>query len=355
MMPTLATGEATGAARRFSLRLFSQELALLLGAGIALLEAIVTLQEKEADVHAARVLGSLAAALTQGQPLSAALAAQPQNFDAVFLAVVAAAERSGQLRTALQAHASYLVWLQDLRAKLLAASLYPLLLLLAGGAVLLFLLVFVVPRFAGLLEGTGAQLPLASALLIELGRWTGQHRLLTLLGGGLLMAAPAWAWQQPDWRAWLVRQLWRVPLLGEKLRLLALARIYRTASMLLDAGVPLVAALHNTLAVAEASQRSALQRALNQVSEGERLSVAMQAAGLTTPVSLRMLRVGERTGDLGAMLGRAAAFHDEELAHLSELVTRLINPLLMLLMGGVIGTVIVLMYLPIFQLVEQVQ
>jgi len=104
-----------------------------------------------------------------------------------------------------------------------------------------------------------------------------------------------------------------------------------------------------------AGLRPALEAATQAVREGVRLSDALQRDGLTTPVSLRMLRVGEHSGELGQMLSQAASFYDEELTRLSELVTRLINPVLMLIMGLVIGTVVVLMYLPIFQLVEQVQ
>ena len=103
------------------------------------------------------------------------------------------------------------------------------------------------------------------------------------------------------------------------------------------------------------SSLAPLDTAIDSVGRGERLSVALQHAGLTTPVSLRMIRVGERSGNLGPMLRKAAEFYDEELSRLTELVTRLVNPLLMLIMGVVIGGIVVLMYLPIFQLVEQVQ
>jgi general secretion pathway protein F len=320
-----------------------------------LLESITTLCEKETQPTVAAALTAVAQALREGLPLSAAVSTQPACFDALFCVVVASAERTGQLQTALSAHAKYLTWVEDLRGKLINASLYPLMLLVAGFSVLLFLLVFVVPRFSGLLEGSSAQLPQASVALIAVGTFTGQHRLLTLLLGCMVLAAPALVWQHSGLKVALQRWLWTLPLLGEKLRLLALARLYRTLSMLLQAGVPLVNALQTARGCVAADLQDALQDATTAVSQGNRLSDALERFKLTTPVSLRMVRVGERTGALSAMLAQAAGFYDEELGRLSEIVTRLVNPLLMLLMGGVIGSVIVLMYLPIFQLVEQLQ
>ena len=343
------------AARGFSLRLFSHELAVLLGAGIPLLEAVQTLGEKEHNPAVAALLTRIAQGLSGGLTLSATLQREPRNIDALFVSVVQSAERTGQLREALTAHAAYLAWAQDLRSKLLAACIYPAMLLGAGLLVLLFLLLFVIPRFAEVLESLGGQLPVASAWLMQLGRLAGEHRLLTLFVVLAIFLLPWQLWQRSEVREHAEQGLWRLPLLGDKLRLLALARCYRTLSMLLQAGVPLPAAMRTTLDGTAVVLQPALQQALAQVSGGMRLSQAMESNGLTTPVSLRMVRVGERTGQLGPMLGQAAAFYDEELGRLSELVARLVNPVLMLCMGGLIGTVVVLMYLPIFQLAEQTQ
>ncbi len=137
--------------------------------------------------------------------------------------------------------------------------------------------------------------------------------------------------------------------------MLALARLYRSLAMLLGAGVPALPALRIVQDVVAAPWRPAVAAAAEQVAQGGRFSDALEAQDLATPVARRMVRVGERSGELPAMLERAAAFHDEEAARLTELLTRAINPALMLIMGVLIGGIIVLMYLPIFQLVEQVQ
>ena len=349
----VTASRATG--KRFPLRLFSQELAVLLAAGIPLLEGLETLREKEASAQVARALDAVIAALHGGQPLSAALRAQPDCFDSLYVAVVQSSERTGQLEQALREHAAYLAWVDALRGKLLSASVYPLTLIVAGVAVIVFLLLFVVPRFAGILEGVGGELPVSSRMLVAIGHIGGGYPWTTALAALLLLASPVLVWRNAAVRAWATARLWELPLLGPKLHVLALAQFYRTASMLLGAGVPAIAALRTARDVISLRLRGALDQAIDGIDRGERLSSALQQAGLTTPVSLRMVRVGERSGRLGPMLRQAAEFHDEELSRLTELVTHLVNPLLMLVMGVIIGGIVVLMYMPIFQLVEQVQ
>jgi general secretion pathway protein F len=349
----IAAKPSRAVAGRFPRRQFAQQLAVLLRAGIPLLEALQALQSQDNPPAVDAALGGVIERVQLGESFSAALASQPQAFDALFVAVVEASERSGQVEQALFEQASYLAWVEQLRGKLVAAAIYPAMLVTAGTAVVLFLLVFVVPRFAGLLEGVGGDLPFASRALIAVGAFSGEHPVALLLIAAALVAVPVTAWRR-GLREALLARLWRLPLIGPKLHLLALAQLYRCLAMLLLAGVPIVPALVNARGVAAAHLRAALDRATEAVRLGERLSVCLQREGLATPVSLRMLRVGEHSGELGAMLAQAAGFYDEELSRLSDLVTRLVNPALMLIMGLVIGTVVVLMYLPIFQLVEQV-
>ncbi len=343
----------------FPLRQFAQQLSVLLKAGIPLLEALVTLKQKEEQGggggggSSTAALDGVIARIQLGEAFSTALRSQPQAFDALFIAVVESSERSGQMAHALAEQADYLAWAEQLRSKLVAAAIYPATLIAAGTAVVMFLLVFVVPRFAGLLEGVGGDLPWASRMLIGVGQFCGENPWVVLGLGFALLAGPVWAWQR-GLRQALLSRLWKLPLLGPKLHLLALAQFYRSLAMLLLAGVPVVPALQTARGVIAGHLQAQLDRCIAAVCTGERLSQTLEREGLSTPVSLRMLRVGERSGEMGSMLAQAAAFYDEELTRLSDLVTRLINPVLMLLMGLVIGTVVVLMYLPIFQLVEQV-
>jgi general secretion pathway protein F len=345
--------------RGFSLRLFSQELALLLDAGVPLLEALTTLREKDAQRPQSAVLERVLHKLSDGQSLSAALSAEPAAFDSLFVAVVSASERTGQLPSALRNHAAYLAWSEALRARIIAACVYPALLVLAGGAVVLFLLLYVLPRFAGVFDSLGSDLPAASRWLIDFGVWTAAHPMPL---AALLLAVPAtvaalWAWprSRAALRTYADAALLRSPGLGPRLRTVALARLYRGLGLLLSAGVTVLPALRLLHGVLPHPMSDALVSASHAVQGGRRLSEALQEQALATPVALRMLRVGESSGSVPEMLERAAAFHDEEIARLADLVTRAVNPVLMLVMGVLIGGIVVLMYMPIFSLMEQVQ
>lgn len=345
--------------RGFSLRLFSQELALLLDAGVPLLEALTTLREKDAQRPQSAVLERVLDKLSEGQSLSAALAAEPAAFDSLFVAVVSASERTGQLPSALRNHAAYLAWSEALRARIIAACVYPVLLVLAGGAVVLFLLLYVLPRFAGVFDTLGSDLPAASRWLIDFGVWTAAHPtpIAVLLLALLATVAALWSWPRSRvaLRTHADAALLRSPGLGPRLRTVALARLYRGLGLLLSAGVTVLPAMRLLHGVLPHPMSDSLASASHAVQGGRRLSEALHEQALATPVALRMLRVGESSGSVPAMLERAAAFHDEEIARLADLVTRAVNPVLMLVMGVLIGGIVVLMYMPIFSLMEQVQ
>lgn len=345
----------SGAAHRpFPLRLFSQDMATLLDAGIPLLEALRALREKESKPEVAATLDALIARVTDGQALSAGFQADPAAFGALLPAVTVASERAGKLPATLREHAEYLAWTEALRARILAAATYPALLLAVGAAVVGFLLVFVMPRFAGLLEGVQAEIPWGSRMLFAAGRTASEHPVVAL---GLALAALLGvlaAASSSRVRQQLLAMAWRTPRLGAYLRSVALARLYRTLGMLAGAGVPVYQALQVAAPTLSAAMQQALAAVTQRVAQGHRLSEALDRAGLAGPVSRRMVEVGERSGTLAAMLGRAAAFHDEEVARVADFITRVINPVLMLVMGVFIGGIVVLMYLPIFQLAEQI-
>lgn len=342
-------------AEAFPRRLFCQELAVLLDAGIPLYEALITLHEKEASVSVAQVIQTLTTALSQGKTLSQAMRMQPAAFSTLLIASIEASQRTGQTAQALRQHAAYLAWLDGLRSKLISAAIYPAILIGASTLVIAFLTVFVVPRFAEIYEDMGGDLPWMSALLLDVGRGVGAHPSVAVMGL-LGIVAGVWAmWTSPAMRAAVSAQLWRTPVIGPRLRLIELASLYRTLGLLLQAGVAVVPALEASGELVGPSLRSSLAQATLRVREGVRLSESLHQHDLSTPVSLRMVRVGEQTGELGAMLERAATFYDEELARFTEWVGKVVSPVLMLIMGVLIGGIVVLMYLPIFQVAEQIQ
>lgn len=338
----------------FPLLLFSQELLSLLQSGVSLMEAIETLAEKESRPAVRDVLQGLVASLRQGQSFSTALENAPAVFSPLYVASVRASEQTSGLAESLQRYVAYAQQLETLRERLVSAAIYPVILVAVSTLVILFLMGYVVPRFAHIYEDMGGDLPLMSRLLLQGGLlleqyWSGLLAVLAavavgLVGGGARMAGKhVMAW------------LWRIPALGERMRIYQLARLYRSLGMLLRGGVAVVPALDMVQGLLSAALQARLLDATRAIRNGQPLSQSLEQGGLTTPVSLRMLRVGERAGNMGEMMERAAAFHDEEMARWAEWLTRILGPLLMLIMGLVIGTVVVLMYMPIFQLAESVR
>lgn len=339
----------------FPRRLFCQELAVLLDAGIPLYEALITLREKESSASVAHVIETLTTALSQGKTLSQAMRMQPSAFSSLLIASIEASQRTGQSAQALRQHAAYLAWLDGLRDKLISAAIYPAILIGASTLVIAFLTVFVVPRFAEIYEDMGGDLPWMSAMLLDIGRGVGEHPWLAIGALVGVMVGVVSAWTSPVVRAAVSARLWQTPVIGPRLRLIELASLYRTLGLLLQAGVAVVPALEASGELVGPSLRPSLEMATKRVREGMRLSESLHQNDLSTPVSLRMVRVGEQTGELGSMLERAATFYDEELARFTEWVGKVVSPVLMLIMGVLIGGIVVLMYLPIFQVAEQIQ
>lgn len=350
-----AAGSAATGRGRFPLALFSQELLALLQSGLPLFEAIETLSEKESRPAVRGTLDALAAGLRQGKPLSTLLEAQPGSFPPLYVAMLRAAEKTSDLDQALERYIAYHRQIDSLRNKVVSASIYPVLLLGVGGLVVLFLLGFVVPRFAGVFEDVGGDLPLASRLLLDWGKLIHAHALPMLAGCAGVLVLIALAVRSPALRARVGRILWRVPAIGEQLKVFQLARFYRTLAMLMRGGIPVLTALQMVRELLSATLHSRLDAAMLMVREGRSLTDALSQHQLTTPVANRMLRVGEKAGNLGEMAERIAVFHEEEIGRRIDLATRLIGPALMLIIGCVIGLVVVLMYLPIFQLAETIQ
>lgn len=342
---------ASGA--RFPLLLFSQELLSLLDSGITIVEAVETLAEKESRPAVCAVLQRIVAGLREGKPLSATLEEAPQAFPPLYVATVRASERTSGLGEALGRYIAYAAQLETLRGRLVSAAIYPVLLVGVGGLVILFLMGYVVPRFSHIYEDMGGNLPFLSRLLLEWGQAVERYWPLLLgLGAALVFALAQGGARRILQRAAVL--LWRIPAVGERMRVFQLARLYRTLGMLLRGGIPIVPALEMVGGLLSAALRARLDDATRRIREGSAISQAFEADGLATAVALRMLRVGERAGNMGEMMERAAAFHDEEMARWAEWATRLFGPLLMLLMGLVIGAIVVLMYLPIFQLAESI-
>jgi len=340
---------------RFPLVLFSQELLVLLRAGLPLVESIETLAERERRSEFRALLGRVGTILREGRPLSFALEQFPQAFPPLYVATVQASERTSDLAPALARYVAYQNQVEAIRKRLTNAAIYPALLLGVGGLVSLFLLFYVVPRFSRIYEERSVDLPVFSKLLLSWGQLVEGHGMLVILGLAGFLAGIAYALRSAPVKAQIENALWKLPAIGERLKLYQLARFYRTIGMLLKGGTPLLPALQMGGELLHPLLRMRLATASRAISEGRPVSSSMEANGLTTSIALRMLAVGEQSGNMGEMMEQIATFHDEEISRWVDWFTRLFEPLLMAAIGLVIGAIVVLMYMPIFELAGSLQ
>ena len=336
--------------QRLSLSLFNQELLALLKAGLNLSEAIETLVAKEEHPATSALLATLLRSLREGRNFSDVLAGLPQHFPDVYVATVRAAERTGDLPQALARYVAYQGQFEALRKKLVAAAIYPAVLLVVGGCVTLFLLGYVVPRFAIVYESSGRQLPWLSQLLLSFGHMLYGHWLWALAALVLLLCGLVAVAARAGGRRWVLEQALRLPWLARRADQFRMARFYRAVSLLLAAGIALPRAMGMVTGLLGPADQARFARCRQAIEHGQTLSAALAAAQLASPVAASLIKVGERSGQLGDMLERTASFADEEFSRWIDTASRLLEPLLMVAIGLVIGTVVVLMYMPIFEL-----
>jgi len=339
--------------QRFPLLLFSQELLALLDAGLSLVEVLETMSEKETRPEARKIIMRLTEALYQGRALSQALGEFPETFPTLYVATVRAAERTGDLVEALRRYVEYRQRLDEVKKKIVSASIYPLVLIGVGLLVMLFLLGYVVPRFAQIYDEVGRDLPWLSQLLLYWGRLLNAYGGIVAIGVALALVVLVLGFGRAA--SWALAAAWRIPAISRRMLTYQLARFYRTVGMLLRGGTPLVPALEMVSGLLQPQVRTRLVAAIQRVREGESLSRAMEAHGLVTPVATRMLRTGEKGGNLAQMMESIAVFHDEELSRGIDRFMKLFEPILMAVIGAIIGLIVVLMYLPIFELAGSLQ
>lgn len=341
---------AVGTKQAFPTTLFAIELLALLEAGLNVVEALQTLSEKEPSGESNRLLMEILNALHQGESLSKAVARFPRAFPALFVATLRSSERTGNLVEALSRYIGYQENLDRVRRKIISALLYPAILIVVGTLVLSFLMFYVVPRFARVYDDISTELPFFSKILLTLGHWIEGNGIATAILLGLALAGITYAFSREALRARLVTRLWRIPALGERMMIYQLARFYRTVGMLLMAGIPALKAFEMVADLLPLNLRPQLARATTLLTEGRSIADALTSVGLATPVATRMMAVGERSGRMGELMDRIARFYDDQTARFVDTFTRVFEPLLMAVLGLAVGMVVVLMYMPIFEL-----
>jgi type IV pilus assembly protein PilC len=341
-------------ARRVGARpllIFNQELLALVKAGLPILTALDLLGERTQVPRLRVVLADAREAVKGGSALSDAMARHPDVFPALLSASVHAGEQSGNLVVALGRYIEYQKRMLAIRQRVRAALTYPVILTVASGAVIVFLLTFVVPAFSQIYGDMGGELPLATRMLVT---FTGRMREALPLAGGLLVALSiaGWRWRgTPGGRRVTDRWLFELPWVGDLLRGYLFSRFAHTLAMMLGGGIPMIPSLQATLGIAgNAHLAGMLQPAIPRVAAGSSLADALGQSGVVPPLVQELVAVGERSGSLGDMLGHVADLYDSEVDTRLTALTALIEPIIMIGMGLVVATVVIIMYLPIFHL-----
>lgn len=339
---------------RFNLSVFNQQLFSLLEAGQPIVDAIDILGRNDQRGQQRGVYDSLLQSLRQGKKLSDAMAGLPSVFPALYVAMVRSSETTGTVRDAVHRFSLYQRQSDAIRDKLKAAATYPAVLLGVACLVVGFLMLYVVPRFAAVFDDVSARRNAASGFVQVWGGFVNRHGLLAWsLVLGTVMALILMA-MNARLRAHAARRLLALPWIGEKVRLMQVARLYRTLGILMRSGIAIPSAMRMTIGALPAAMLAPMETAVARVSEGRALSNVMAECGLSTPVADRLLVAGESSGNLDDMLERIADFYDQEIATWIDTTGRLVEPLLMVGIGLVIGAVVLMLYMPIFELTSAI-
>jgi type IV pilus assembly protein PilC len=332
--------------------LFTRQLATLLKAGIALLQACDIIGEGFENRSMRELVLGLKQQVAAGTSLTEALRKQPRYFDDLYCNLVAAGEQAGALETLLERVALHREKSEQLRARIKKAMTYPVAVLIIAGLVTGVLLVHVVPQFQTLFAGVDGQLPGFTLQVIALSEFL-QHAWWMLavgLAAGALGLRHAYH-ASPVFRYWLDVGLLKTPLAGKMLHKSAVARFARTLSTTFAAGVPLVQALGSVAGAAGSGPfKQAIEHMRHDVSTGMQLNHSMAASGLFPGMAIQMTAIGEESGTLDRMLEKVANHYEAAVDDQVDNLTSLMEPLLMVVLGGIVGALVIAMYLPVFQL-----
>jgi len=333
----------------------TRQLATLLHAGLPLVRGLETLARQERSERPRHLLQSLATDIRGGAALSDAMARQPRAFDRLYVNMVRAGEAGGALDAVLDRLARLQEKSLRLRGKVRAALVYPLVVLALAGGILAVLLVVVVPRFQRIFTDLlkGAPLPALTQAVVTAGELARHHFAVGLAALAVLAAAGALARRSAVGAAWVDALVLRLPLAGDLVRKSLTAQFARTLATLLGSGVALLPALAITRETAGNRRiAGALAAVHERVKAGEPLAAPLEAAGVFPAVVTSLVDVGEQTGQLPAMLGQVADIFEDEVDHAVGGLSSVLEPVLIVLLAGVVGTIVIALFLPIIRVVQ---
>ncbi len=333
------------------LALMTRQIATLVRSGLPVEEALVTASQQNESARLKKILLSVRAKVMEGHPLASGLAEFPHVFPEIFRATVAAGEHSGHLDAVLERLANYAENRQLVRQKVSLALVYPL--ILSGMALLIVtgLLVYVVPEIVTVFKNIGHRLPLLTRGLIALSDFVRSDGIFLFAGIVLTVLGIIRLFRKPAMKRRLHRFWLRLPLIGRITRGINTAQFTRTLSILIGSGVPVLEALHIAGdVVTNLPMQAAVREAAERVREGSSISRALNQSRLFPPMTVHLIASGESSGQLDLLLERAATNQEKELESITGTLLSILEPVMILIMGGIVLTIVLAILLPIFEL-----
>jgi len=331
---------------------FSRQLATMMSAGIPMVQSFEIIGNGHEKPAMQKLVLDIKSSIEGGSTLHESLAKFPLYFDDLFVNLVEAGEQAGALESLLDKIATYKEKTEALKKKIKKALFYPAAVLIVAVVVSIILLIFVIPQFEELFKGFGADLPAFTQMVVNLSRYV-QHNgwWMALLTGGGIYAFFYFLKRSKKMQLWFDRALLKFPIIGPILIKAAIARFARTLSTMFAAGVPLVEAMQSVAgATGNIVYEEAVLRMKDEVATGQRLQRAMENTGLFPNMVVQMIAVGEESGSLDTMSSKVAEFYEAEVDNAVDSMSSLLEPLIMAILGVLVGGMVIAMYLPIFKL-----
>ena len=330
----------------------SRQMATMISAGIPIAQTLKGIGTGHENGSMEKLMTDLSREVESGSALSVALAKHPQHFNRLFTSLTQAGEESGKLDTMLDRVATYNEKIEAIKSKIKSAMLYPAIVLVVATIVTMLLLLFVIPQFEVLFQGVGADLPSLTRLIVDISEWMQKNWwiFLIIIIGSVVGFVHVYKRSEKLQFA-IDRLLLKAPIFGPILRKSALARFARTLSIIFSAGVPLVDGM-KTVATATGNRVFTLGvlDVRNEISTGKSLALAMEETKLFPNMMLQMVSSGEESGELEVMLDKVADFFESEVDDAVDALASIMEPVMIVLLGGIIGTMVLAMYMPIFKL-----
>ncbi len=334
---------------------FTRQLSTMIDAGLPLVQGIEILAQQQENSTFKKVLTKVQADVESGSTLADAMRKHTKTFDALFTNMIEAGEAGGILDTILQRLSSYMEKSMQLKKKVKGAMTYPTICLAISILILIVILVFVVPVFSSMFAGFGASLPLPTLVVVNMSNFFKENFIFIFLGIFAVIFAVKKIYATQKGEVVIDRLLLKLPVFGILLRKVAVAKFTRTLSTMLQSGVPILEGLQVVAKTAgNKTIEQAVLRVADGISEGRPMAEPLDESGVFPNMVTQMINVGESVGALDAMLEKIADFYDEEVDQAVENLTAMIEPFMMVFLGGMIGGLVVAMYLPIFKMASVV-